>query len=137
MRTSCLRCQKDLRQVKARMLMKKAAAIGYAGIGGLRWKAFMISHRKIRAAIKIQSNWRRHAAQKVAKKLRYERLRNNAATDIQRVWRGYLGRLRVQLMRLLTPYAVTIQVRQTKCRETNSTHQADVIKLSTAFHNCV
>ncbi|CBZ52012.1 hypothetical protein NCLIV_018020 [Neospora caninum Liverpool] len=101
--------QKELRQVKARMLMKKAAAIGYAGIGGIRWKQFMISHRMIRAAVKIQSHWRRHAAQKLAKKLSYEKMRNNAATDIQRVWRGYLGRLRVQLMRLLTPYAITIQ----------------------------
>ncbi|PHJ19317.1 myosin h, partial [Cystoisospora suis] len=98
-----------MRQARARALMKKAAAIGYAGVGGIRWKKYMIAHRQARAATRIQTNWRRHEAEKLLLRLKYERMRHEAATDIQRVWRGYLGRLRVQLMRLLTPYAITIQ----------------------------
>ena len=45
------------------------------------------------------------------RELKEERRQNIAATKIQTIWRGYVARLRLALMKYLTPYAIVIQVR--------------------------
>ncbi|KAL8433396.1 hypothetical protein ACSSS7_003951 [Eimeria intestinalis] len=49
-------------------------------------------------------------AKRTLQELREEKARHVAATRIQTIWRGYVARLRLALMKFLTPYALVIQI---------------------------
>ncbi|KAL8447390.1 hypothetical protein Emag_004361 [Eimeria magna] len=79
---------------------KTAAAMRQAKLGKLLGKTRQGLYHIIRA-------------KKTLQELRQEKVRNLAATKIQTIWRGYVARLRLALMKFLTPYAIVIQTAYT------------------------
>ena len=84
--------------------------ITFAGVTGLRWKRAAHRRKEDNAARIIQGLLKIIRAKKTLAELRKEKERNIAATKIQTIWRGYVARLRLALMKYLTPFAIVIQV---------------------------
>lgn len=76
----------------------------------MRWKRITRGRKEDKAARIIQGLLKVIRAKKVRGKLKEERKQSIAARKIQTIWRGYVARLRLALMKYLTPFAVVIQV---------------------------
>ncbi|KAL8451004.1 hypothetical protein Emed_002214 [Eimeria media] len=98
-----------MRQAKLGKLIGKTRQITFAGVTGLRWKRIAHRRKEDHAARVIQGLYHIIKAKKTLQELRHEKERNVAATKIQTIWRGYVARLRLALMKFLTPYAIVIQ----------------------------
>lgn len=84
--------------------------ITFAGVTGLRWKRIAHRRKEDHAARVIQGLLKIIRAKRTLEELKEERRRNIAAIKIQTIWRGYVARLRLALMKYLSPFAVVIQV---------------------------
>ncbi|KAL8272089.1 hypothetical protein Esti_004024 [Eimeria stiedai] len=98
-----------MRQAKLGKLIGKTRQITFAGVTGLRWKRIAHRRKEDHAARVIQGLYHIIRAKRTVEELRQEKARHLAATKIQTIWRGYVARLRLALMKLLTPYAIVIQ----------------------------
>lgn len=72
----------------------------------------MRKRKENRAAVVIQGLLKMIRAKKELARRKEQKHKDMAATIIQKMWRGYAARLRVKLMKFLTPFVITIQVRQ-------------------------
>ncbi|OEH76580.1 myosin h [Cyclospora cayetanensis] len=97
------------RRAKMGRLLDQARRITYAGVTGLRWKRTAHRRKEDHAARVIQGLLKIVRAKRTLAELKEQRRINAFATKIQAAWRGYVSRLRLALMKYLTPYAIVIQ----------------------------
>lgn len=95
----------------ANPMRSRFAQITFAGVTALRWKRITHRRKEDHAARVIQGLLKIIRAKRTLQELKEEKRQHAAATKIQTIWRGYVARLRLALMKYLTPYAVVIQVR--------------------------
>ncbi|CDJ65738.1 hypothetical protein ENH_00009800, partial [Eimeria necatrix] len=98
-----------IRKAKMGKLMRETRKITLAGVSGLRWRRVAHHRKEQKAAAVIQGLYKIIKAKRILNDLKREKKENEAAVKIQTLWRGYVARLRLALMKYLTPYAIVIQ----------------------------
>ncbi|KAL8432920.1 hypothetical protein Efla_006721 [Eimeria flavescens] len=125
------------RQAKTVKLLGKTRQLTFAGVTGLRWRRIAHRRKEDHAARVIQGLLHIIRAKRTRQDLRKERKRNIAATKIQSIWRGYVARLRLALMKYLSPYAVVIQRHWRGYQVRHSAFYAKHGKIFKRVANCI
>eukprot|EP00920_Eleutheroschizon_duboscqi_P030310 GHVT01073551.1.p1 GENE.GHVT01073551.1~~GHVT01073551.1.p1 ORF type:complete len:867 (+),score=166.86 GHVT01073551.1:1062-3662(+) len=100
---------KERRQKRGRAILAAFIRFAYAKKVAHRFVLRFSRARRLRAAVRLQCMWRRHAAQKKLRTLRADKILSRMAIKIQSRWRGYAARVRFALLKHYKPYAVIIQ----------------------------